>query len=57
MDVTADRLEEMTAVGGCNGIHLVPARHVDDYYRAHAYVAGVASLLLLLLASLGALAF
>lgn len=56
MNGTADRMDEMTAIGGCNGIHLIPARQVDDYYRAHAYVAGVASLLLLL-ASLGALAF
>jgi len=56
MKRTSDRMEEITAIGGCNGIHLIPARHLDDYYRAHAYAAGVASLLLLL-ASLGAVAF
>ena len=51
-----DQQEEMTAVGGCNGIYMVPRRHVDDYYRAHGYVAAVAAILFGL-KQLAALAF
>jgi hypothetical protein len=52
--VEAEPPEEMTLVGGCNGVHVVPGRYVHDYYRAHAYVAGGASVLLAL-TSLGVL--
>jgi hypothetical protein len=48
--------EEMTAVGGCNGISMVPRRQIDDYYQAHGYVAAGAAILLGL-KQLAALAF
>ena len=52
----ADWQEEMTAVGGCNGIYIVSCRQINDYYKAHAYAAGGGAILLGLKA-LGALAF
>jgi hypothetical protein len=41
-----DRQEEMTAVGGCNGIYIVSCRQINDYYKAHAYAAGGGAILL-----------
>ena len=40
--------EDMTPVGGCNGILLVPCAGLADYYRAHGYAAIGAGLLLAL---------
>ena len=37
---------DMTAVGGCNGIFLVPCGSVGDYYKAHAYTGLCAAVLL-----------
>lgn len=45
LPLEADQQEEMIAVGGCNGIYMVPRRHVDDYYHAHGYVAAGAAIL------------
>jgi hypothetical protein len=40
--------EDLTPVGGCHGIVLVPSSGLADYYLAHAYAAFAAAVLLAL---------
>ena len=34
--------DSMTAVGDCNGLHMLPASELGAYYQAHALAAGLA---------------
>jgi hypothetical protein len=44
---------DMTVVGGCNGILVVPGSGLADYYKAHAYAALIATALLAIAVLMG----
>lgn len=48
--------DSYAVVGGCNGIYVIPASGLADYYRAHLFIA-CAAVMLLAVAMFGALMF
>lgn len=48
--------DSQAVVGGCNGIHVIPASGLADYYRAHSLIACCA-IMLLAVAIFGTLMF